>query len=86
MYSNLADDNSEHKKAKSVNENVVATVSHNEYKDFLLNKKYLRHSMNSIQSKDHGIGTYEIDKISLSCLDDKINIQSNWCDGLALGY
>ena len=77
MFSNLADDNSEHKKAKSVNENVVATVSHNEYKDFLLNKKYLRHSMNSIQIKDHGIGTYEIDKISLSCLDDKINIQSN---------
>ena len=29
MYSFLADDNKEHKKAKSVNRNVVATVSHN---------------------------------------------------------
>ena len=65
---------------------VVATISHNEYKDVLLNKKCLRHSMNRIQSKDHKIGTYEINKISLSCFDDKIYIQNNGCDGLALGY
>ena len=32
MYSYLVDDNSEHKKAKGVNEHVVATISHNEYK------------------------------------------------------
>ena len=84
MY--LADDNSEHKKAKGVNKNVVATISHNEYKAFLFNKKCLRHSMIMIRSKDHRIGTYEINKISLSCLDGKIYIQNNWCDPLALGY
>ena len=28
--------------------------------------------MNAIQSKDHRIGTYEINKFSLSCFDDKI--------------
>ena len=55
MYSYLGDDNSEHKKKKSVNKNVVATISYNEYKDVLLNKKCLRQSMNGIQSKDHGI-------------------------------
>ena len=59
MYSILVDNN-ELKKAKGVNKNVVATISHNEYKDVLLNKKYTRHSMNRIQSKDHRIGTYEI--------------------------
>ena len=63
MYSFLVDDNSEHKKAKGVNRNVVAIISHNEYKDLPLNNKCLRHSMNNIQSKDHGIGTYEINKI-----------------------
>ena len=31
-------------------------------------------SMNRIQSKDHRIGTYEINKISLSCFDGKIYI------------
>ena len=63
-----------------------STISLNEYKDVLLNKKCLRHSVNRIQSKDHRIGTYEINKISLSCFDDKIYIQNNGCDGLALGY
>ena len=33
IYSYLVDDNSEHKKAKGGNRNVVATISHNEYKD-----------------------------------------------------
>ena len=86
MYSFLVVDNSEHKKAKGVNRNVVATISHNEYKDVLLNYKCLRHSMNRIQSKHHRIGTYEINKISLSCFDEKIYLQNNGYDGLALGY
>ena len=29
------------------------------------------HKMKRIQSKKHKLGTYEIDKISLSCFDDK---------------
>ena len=84
MYSYLH--NSKHKKAKGVNRNVVATISHSKYKDVLLNKKCLRHSMNRIQSKDHKIGTHEINKISLSYLDNKIYIQNNRWDGLALSY
>ena len=60
--------------------------NHNGYKDVLLNKKCLRHSMNRIQSRHHRIGTYEINKISLSCFDEKIYIQNNGCDGLDLGY
>ena len=86
MYSYLIDDNSEHKKSKDMNRNVVPTIHHNEYKSALLNKQCLRHSVNRIQSKDHGIGTYEINNIYLSCFDDKIYIQNKGCDGLALGY
>ena len=44
MYSFLVD-NREHKKAKCGNKNVVATISHNEYKDVLLNNEFIRHSM-----------------------------------------
>ena len=47
MYSLLVD-NSEQKKAKYVNRNAVTTRSHNEYKDFLLNNKCIRHSLNRI--------------------------------------
>ena len=39
MHSYLIDDNSEHKKAKGTNKNVIATISHNEYIDVSLNKK-----------------------------------------------
>ena len=42
--------------------------------------------MNRIQSKDHKIGTYEINKIFLLYFDGKIFIQNNGCDRLALGY
>ena len=35
MYSYLIDDNSDHKKAKGVNRNIVATISHSGYKKFL---------------------------------------------------
>ena len=62
MYSCSVDDNSEYKKVKGLNRNIVATTSNKEYKDVLLNNKYLRHSMNRIQSKYHRTGTYEIKK------------------------
>ena len=74
-------DNSEHKKAKSMNKNVVATICHNEYKHVLLKNKSLRHSVNRIRSKNHRIGTYEINKISLPCFDYKVYIQKNGYDG-----
>ena len=63
MFSFLVDDDSEHKKAKDANKNVVATISHNEYKNVLLNNKSLKHSMNRTKSKDNRTGTYEINKI-----------------------
>ena len=86
MYSHLVNAKSELKKGKSVNKNVVATISHNKYKDVLLSKKCLTRSINRIQSKDHKMGTYKISKISFSCFDNKIYIQNNGYDGLALKY
>ena len=44
MYSFLVE-NSKHKKTKGINRNVAATISHNEYKDVLLNNKFIRHSI-----------------------------------------
>ena len=35
---------------------------------------------------DHGAGTYETNKICLPCFYDKIYIENNRCNGLALGY
>ena len=52
IHSLLVDDSSEHKKAKGVNKNVVARISHSEYKYVLLNNKRLRHLMNRIPCKN----------------------------------
>ena len=84
MCSFFVDDSREHKKAKGVNKNAVVAISHNEYRDILLTNRCLRHLMNRIQSKDYKIGTYEINKNSWSFFDDKIYIQKNGYDGLAL--
>ena len=37
----------------------------------MFNKKIIRHKMRRIQSKKHKLETYEIEKISLLCFDDK---------------
>ena len=50
---------------------VSITTEFNEFKDVLLNKKIIRHKMKRIQAKQNKIGTYETDKIPLSCFDDK---------------
>ena len=54
----------------------------------LLNDKCLRHLINRILGKYRRIGTHEheINKISLSCFDDKMYIRNNGYDRLALGY
>ena len=68
IHSMLSDDGKESNIAKGVN---IATEI-NEFKDILFNKKIIRHKMKKIQSKNRKLGTYEINKISLSCFDDKI--------------
>ena len=52
-------------------------------KMFCLIKKVIRHKMKRIQAKKHKIGTYEIDKISLSCFDDKRYVLDDGVNTLA---
>ena len=63
----LSVDGKESNTAKGVN---IAT-EFNEVRDTLFNKKVFRHKIKRIQGKKHKIGTYEINKMSLSCFDDK---------------
>ena len=67
MYSMKNIDVKESNTAKGVK---IATEL-NEFKDTLFNKKIIRHKMKRIKSKKHEIGTYKINKMSLSCFDDK---------------
>ena len=67
MYSIKKIDGKEHNTAKGVS---IAT-EFDKFKDVLFNEKIIRHKMKRIQSKKHKLRTYEIDKTSLSCFDDK---------------
>ena len=68
IYSIKNTDGKESDTEKVVN---IAT-EFNEFKDTLFNKKLIGHKMKRIQGKKHKIGTYEINKISLSVLMTKI--------------
>ena len=60
-------DDKEYNTAKGVS----ISTEFNKFKDVLFNKKLLRHKMRRIQSQKHKSGTYELDKISWSCFDNK---------------
>ena len=67
MYSLISVDDKKVHKAKGINKR----IKHKEFVGVLFNKKVIRHNMKRIQSKLHEPGTYNVFKISLSCLDDK---------------
>ena len=67
MYSMKKIDGKECNTAKGVS---IAT-EFNKFKDVLSNKKIIRHKMKRIQSKNHKLGPYEIDKMFLSYFGNK---------------
>ena len=67
MYSILDENDNE----KSANKRHHAFIEFNEFSDTLFQKKILRHKMRGIKFKKHNVGTYETNKTSLSCFDDK---------------
>ena len=82
MYSLIAYNDLEVNKAKGVN----LKLKHGEYVDVLFGKKVVRHKMKRIQSDLHSIGTYDINKISLSCFDDKRFVLDDGINTLAYGH
>ena len=79
MHCMLSDDDEESNTAKGVH--IASELQ--EYKDTLLTKKIIGYKMRRIQSKKHKIGTFEVNKISLSCFDDKRFVLDNGIHTLA---
>ena len=55
-------------------------------KNVLLNNKQLHHKMKTIRSHKHQLGSYEINKVSLSCFDDKHYIHNKVITSYAYGH
>ena len=82
MYSILDESSNE----KNTNKGQNAFIEFQEFYDTLFQKKILRHPIRRIGSKNHNLGTYETNKRSLSCFDDKRYILKNGINTLAYGH
>ena len=82
MYSILNENNNE----KCTNNGHNAFIEFQEFYDTLFQKKIFRHTMGGIKSKNHNLVTYESNKKSLSCFDDKQYFLKNGIDTLAYGH
>ena len=82
MYSILDEGNNEN----SINKGHNTFIEFQEFHDTLFKKKILRHEMKGIKSKNHDLGTYQTNKRSLSCFDDKRYIPKNGINTLAYGH
>ena len=75
------------KTAKGVKKNVIKKdISHSYYLDCLQSNQIMRHKMNTIRSDHHQISSYQINKTSLSCYDDKRYILDDGITSLAYGH
>ena len=87
MYSYIKHDDKSGKTSEGIKKNVIKNYSkHEDYKNVLLNSKQLHHKMKTIRSQKHKLGSYEMNKISLSCFDDKRYIHENGITSYAYGH
>ena len=88
MYSYIKDNQKgEQKTAKGIKKNIIKNnIKHINYKETLFNKKQMHHKMKTIRSQNHQLRSYEINKVSLSCYDDKRYILEDGIHTYAHGH
>ena len=68
MYSYVKDNEKGGKTAEGIKKNVIKNnIKHEDYKNTLINNEQMHHKMKTIGSQRHQLGSYEINKVSLSC-------------------
>ena len=71
-YIKMWEDSSEHMRCKVVKKNVAKNrITHEDYKNCLLDNKEQMRKMNVIRSHLHDVYTEEVNKVALSSEDDK---------------
>ena len=71
---------------KNVHKGHNSNIKHDEFKDTLNDKKFIRHNMKGIKPFNHIMYTYGSNKISLSIFDDKRYILDVGINTLTYGY
>ena len=87
MYSYMKDNDKDVKTAKGIKKNIITkNIKHEDYKEVLFNNKQMHHTIKTIRSNNHQLGSFELNKISLSCFDDKRFIHQNGITSYAYGH
>ena len=87
MYSYIKDIGKGGKTAKGIKKNVIKeNIKHEDYKGTLFNNREMYPKMKTIRSENHQLGSYEINKVSLSCFDDKRYINKDGKTSYAYGH
>ena len=87
MYSYIKDNEKGGKTAKGIKKNIIKNnITHLNYKETLFNREQMMHKMKTIRSDRHQLGSYEINKVSLSCFDDKRYIHDDGRTSYAYGH
>ena len=87
MYSYIKDNQKGGKTAKGIKKDIIKNnIKHEDYKSVLFNGKQMHHTMKTIRSQNHQLGSYEINKVSLSCFDDKRYISNDGIKSYAYGH
>ena len=87
MYSYVKDNEQTARTAKGIKKQVIIKdIKHEDYKNVLFNNEQIHHKMKTIRSEKHQLGSYELNKISLSCFDDKRFIHENGITSYAYGH
>ena len=87
MYSYIKDNDEGGKTAKGIKKNIITkNIKHEDYKEVLFNNKQMHHTMKTIRSNNHQLGSFELNKISLSCFDDKRFLHHNGITSYAYGH
>ena len=87
MYSYMKDNDKGGKTAKGIKKNIIKkNITHENYKNVLFNNEQMHHTMKTIRSNLHQLGSYELNKVSLSCFDDKRHIHNNGVTSFAYGH
>ena len=87
MYSYMKDNQTGGRTAKGIKKIVIKkNITHENYKETLFNNKQMHHAMKTIRSNNHQLKSYELNKVSLSCFDDKRYIHNNGVTSYAYGH
>ena len=78
MYSYIKHNNQNSKTAKGIKKIVIKKdIKHEDYKNTLFDNKQMYHTMKTIRSDAHQLRSYELNKVSLPCFNDKRYILHN---------